>query len=201
MVSESTPTCMDLDIQQTRRFYLAGTVAFPTPFPSAGGISIEDGSFKLSDNGDKGNCGDMKDKEQNGEKKERVTFVVVQEKTGVDEATIRVVRKSDVAAIFFPGVWVDTDNDPVFQFTERERVHDLDEGEWFLGPQIKATKITTRLKLDQRHVDITRRDSGVRGIVFVPEHRPVLTIYECAQAAGDAAMELTGHCMALRGHC
>jgi hypothetical protein len=193
--SECKQTCMDLDVKQTRRFYLAGTVAFPTPFPSAGGISIEDGSFQFPDDGDKENNGEKKDKENNGGKKDKVTFVVVQEKSGVRQATTRVVHKSDVAAIFFPGVWVDTDEGPVFRFAERERVHDLEEGEWFLGPQIKVTKITTRLKLAQRNIDITSRDSGVRGIVFVPEHRPVLTVYECAQTAGDAAMEIRGQCM------
>ena len=194
MESENKQACLDLDSKQTRRFYLAGTAAFPTPFPSAGGISIEEGSLLLSDDTDKVNSGEKKDKENNGDKRERATFVVVQEKTGLEEATIRVVRKSDVAAIFFPGVWVDTDHGPVFRFTERERVHDLEEGEWFLGPQIKAAKITTRLKLDRSNVDITRRDSGVRGIVFVPEHRPVLTVSECAQAAGAAEMVIMGPC-------
>jgi hypothetical protein len=31
---------LDLNFQQTRRMYVAGTVAFPLPFPSVGGISI-----------------------------------------------------------------------------------------------------------------------------------------------------------------
>jgi hypothetical protein len=195
MESECKQACMDLDFKQSRRFYLAGTVAFPTPFPSAGGISIEDGSLLLSVDRDEVNHGEKKDKENNEEKRERVVFVVVQETTGVEKATTRVVRKSDVAAIFFPGEWIDTDNGPVFRFAEPECVHDLEHGEWFLGPQIKVSKITTRLKLDQIKVDITRRDSGVRGIVFVPEDRSVLTIHECAQSAGNAVMNVRGHCI------
>jgi hypothetical protein len=167
---------MDLDIKQTRRIFLAGTVAFPTPFPSAGGISIEEGSFRLS------------------EDRQRATFVVVQEKSPIRESTIRVVQISHVAAIFFPGVWVDTDKGPVFRFAKQDGVHDLDEGEWFVGPHVETGRIVARLKLAESNIDITRRDSGVRGIVFVQEHRPLLTIDECAQSAGEAAMEMRGHC-------
>jgi hypothetical protein len=39
---------MDLDLRQTRRLYLAGTVAFPTPFPSSGIISFEAGHLKYT---------------------------------------------------------------------------------------------------------------------------------------------------------
>ena len=200
MESECKRTCMDLDVNQTRRFFLAGTVAFPTPFPTAGGISIEDGNFQLPDNANKAKNGEKKGKQNNGEQMETVPFVVVQENTGLKQATIRVVRESDVRAIFFPGVWVETDKGRMFRFAKREYVDDLEEGEWFLGPQINADEITRRLKLHERGIDITCRDSGVRGIVFVPEHRRVVTIHECAQTAGDTAMEIRGNCMT-RGNC
>jgi hypothetical protein len=191
---------LDLDVNQTRRFYLSGTVAFPTPFPTADGISIEDGSFQLPDDANKWRNGEKKDKQNNGEQMETVPFVVVQENTGLQQATIRVVRESDVRAIFFPGVWVDTDKGRKFIFAEREYVHDLEQGEWFLGPQITAKEITGRLKLDERGTDIACRDSGVRGIVFVPEHRRVVTIHEFAQTAGDAATDIRGNYM-IRGNC
>jgi hypothetical protein len=152
-------------------------VPFPTPYPTAGGISIEEGSFHFSN------------------EKHNATFVVIQENTTVEESTIRVVPNSNVAAIFFPGVWVETEGRRVFQFAKREGVHDLDEGEWFLGPHIDAAKIMTRLKLTESNIDITRRDSGVRGIVFVPENLPVLTINQYAETAGDAAMDVRGHCL------
>ena len=199
MESECKPTGMDLDINQTRRFYLAGTVAFPTPFPSAGGISIEDGSFQLPVDANKSNNGEKKVKQNNREQTETVPFVVVQENTGLKQVTIRVIRESDVRAIFFPGVWVDTDKGRIFRFAEREYVHDLEEGEWFLGPQINAGEITRRLHLRERGIDITCRDSGVRGIVFVPENQRVVTIHESAQTAGDTVMEMRGDCM--RGNC
>jgi hypothetical protein len=199
MESECERTRMDLDVKQTRRFYLAGTVAFPTPFPTVGGISIEDGSFQLPDDAKKGRNGEKNDKRTNGEEMETVPFVVVQENTGLQQATIRVVRESDVRAIFFPGVWVDTDKGRIFRFSEREYVHELEEGEWFLGPQINADEITRRLKLRERGKDITCRDSGVRGIVFVPEHRRVVTIHECALTAAETALEIRGNC--IRGNC
>jgi len=200
MESECKHTFLDLDIKQTRRFYLAGTVAFPTPFPTAGGISIEQGRFHLPDDGNKGRNGDKKNKQDNGEGIETVPFVVVEENTGLMQSTIRVVRESDVRAIFFPGVWVDTDKGRVFKFAEEEYVHDLEQGQWFLGPQITVDNIIKRLKLDDRGTDIGCRDSGVRGIVFVPEHRRVVTIHERAQTAGDAAMKIRGDCM-MRGDC
>jgi hypothetical protein len=177
MKSDGDKGRMDFDRKQTRRFHLAGTVSFPTPYPTAGGISIEVGSFKFP-----------------GEKKE-ATFVVIQESTAVEESTIRVVQTSNVAAIFCPGVWEDTKEGRIFRFAKREEVRDLDEGEWFLGSNIDADKVSKRLNLAESKIDITRRDSGVRGLVFVQENLPVLTIIEYAESAGDAAMDIGGHCL------
>lgn len=157
---------MELSSTLTRRTYLAGAVAFPTPFPSAAGISIEDGERFRSARG----------ADQNA------TFVIVQERSGPERATIRAVSKHDVAAIFFPGVWEDgREQGRTFRFTDQHGVHDLDAGEWFLNPDIDADAISRRL-----NINITRRDSGAKGIVFVPQHRPVLTITECTQTAGAA---------------
>jgi hypothetical protein len=146
---------LDLNFQQTRRLSLAGTVPLPTLFPSAENISVEDGRFSRLEGG----------------QKERATFVVVKEKIGLDKTAFHAVLKADVTAIFFPGVWVDGDLGRVFRFAEQDCVHDLDQGEWFLNPDLRADKISTRLG-----IDITLRDSGARGIIFVPETKPVITI-------------------------
>ena len=138
---------MDLDIKQTRRWYLSGTVAFPTPFPSAGGISVEDGAIIRSE----------------GTGRQTATFVVVQEEATVEQSTIRVVLDRDVAAIFFPGEFVDTDQGREFRFAEKDGVDDLEKGEWFVNPDIDAAEISKRLG-----VDIGRRNSGARGIAFCP---------------------------------
>ena len=39
---------MKLDYRQTRRLYLAGTVAFPSPYPSCGIISFESGNSQYA---------------------------------------------------------------------------------------------------------------------------------------------------------
>ena len=152
---------MDLDSRQTRRLYLAGTVAFPTPFPTAGSISIEDGSLFYSG------------------VPQGTAFVVVQEESGRTRAAIRLVREDDVAAIFFPGVWVETEGKSVFRFAKQ--ADDLEQGEWFLNPEINADQISERFSINVRS-----RDSGARGIAFVPEHLPLMTINERAETAGSA---------------
>ena len=187
---------LDLDVRRTRSMLLAGTAAFPMPFPSAGSISIEDGSFsfppevaKLPVEKGKGKGGGEKKKE-----KEDVTFVVVEEKPAIDGGTLRVIRQSDVTAIFFPGVWVD---DKIFRFAEPDGVRDLDEGVWFHGSEVSADRIAARLKLDNQGMDIHCRRSGVRGIVFVGDERPVLTIHERVETANDTSMKIRGHCFSI----
>jgi hypothetical protein len=156
---------MDLDIRQTRRLYLAGTVAFPMPFPATGVISIEHGSLPLSPD-----C-----------QSQHTTFVVVQDSPGHERSTLRIILAKDVAAIFFPGAWeTDSDQSRVFRFKRNGRVEDFERGEWFLNPEIDAKKI-----LDKLNSDVTRRDSDARGVVFVPENRPVLSISEVTQTAGS----------------
>jgi hypothetical protein len=194
MESEHKRSCLELDAHQTRRFYLAGTVAFPAPFPATGPISIEGGSFQLPDDDSNGRIEEKKSKRDGGAQPEGEPFVVVQEGSGLANATIRVVRESDVRAIFFPGVWVDADKGRIFIFAQEEYVDNLERGEWFLGPQINADEISKRLKLHERGIDITCRYSGVRGIVFVPEHRRVVTIHETAQLAVDAVLKIRGNC-------
>ncbi len=156
---------IDLDIRQTRRLHLAGSVAFPTPFPSVGGISIEKGSLRRSAGGNS----------------QDEAFVIVREESGLEQATSRVFLQEDVAGIFFPGVWVETDKERKFRFAEQDFAYDLEKGEWFLKPHIDAHEINMKLK-----TDITDPESGARGIAFVPEDEPVLTITESTQTAGTA---------------
>ena len=173
---------MDLDIRQTRRLYLAGTVPFPMPFPSTGTISIEDGSLLIR---------------SPVTQSARTTFVVVQDRPGGEHSTLRVIRAEDVAAIFFPGAWDNgSDQSRAFRFERGGRVEDLEQGEWFLNPEIDAKTISARL-----NTDIARRDSDARGVVFVPENRPVLSISEVTQTAGStcdmpaAYSDCEGECM------
>ena len=129
---------MNLDFRQTRSLCLAGTAAFPKPFPSARGISIEDGHLSYATGA------------------REAIFVVVQEEFALEHATTRVVIKENVTAIFFPGVWEDDpDRGRVFRFAEPDGVHDFDKGEWFLDTEIEAEKISEKMK-----VNIKRRDSG-----------------------------------------
>jgi hypothetical protein len=94
---------------------------------------------------------------------------------------LRIILAKDVAAIFFPGAWeTDSDQSRVFRFKRNGRVEDFERGEWFLNPEIDAKKI-----LDKLNSDVTRRDSDARGVVFVPENRPVLSISEVTQTAGS----------------
>jgi hypothetical protein len=161
---------MDLDSRQSRRLFLAGTVAFPMPFPATGVISIQKGNLHFSHGGEP----------------QHATFVVVQEKPGSQRTTLRVIRIEDVAAIFFPGTWQnESASKRVFHFARGDRVEDLEQGEWFLNPEIDAAKIHTRLK-----IHVTNQDSDARGVVFVPEHRPVLSITEVTQTAGSTGNDM-----------
>jgi hypothetical protein len=161
----SRQTRRDLDSRQTRRLFLAGTVAFPMPFPSIGTISIEDGDLLYSPGG----------------QSQPTTFVVVREIPGSERATLRVMQAEDVAAIFFAGGWeTSPDGSRVFRFERGGRVEDFEQGEWFLNPEIDAKTIFDRLK-----IDVKQSDSDARGVVFVPEQRPVLTISEVTQTAGS----------------
>jgi hypothetical protein len=161
---------MDLDSRQTRRLFLAGTVAFPMPFPATGVISIEEGNLHYSHSGHS----------------HPTTFVVVQERPGSEGAMLRVIRAEDVAAIFFPGTWEhESATKRVFHFDPSGRVKDFEVGEWFLKPEIAAKNIKDRFQSD-----VPKRNSNVRGVVFVPENRPVLSISEVTQTAGSTGSGL-----------
>jgi len=160
---------------QTRRLFLAGTVAFPMPFPGIGTVSIEKALLRLSSR----------------RKRRGRSFVVVQEKQRRDQSVIRIIRMRDVSAIFFPGEY-SRKGDPTskFSFSDCDRVDDFDQGQWFLNGHINVETIRAGLNITVE--EFTRRNSKARGVVFVPENRPVLSITEVTQTAGATSYEPLG---------
>jgi hypothetical protein len=156
---------MKLDARQTRRLLLAGAVPFPKPYPSIGRISVERTKLVYSRLLNK-----LK------------TLIVVQEQHKSD--VTRLFVKSGVAAIFIAGAWVRVSRDGwVFRFSRQHAVHNFERGEWFLGPEISVDAIRTRLKKPKLAID--KRGNPARGIVFVYEDRPVMTVTEVVQTAGS----------------
>jgi hypothetical protein len=153
---------MDLDARQARNFFLAGTVAFPTPFPSTGTISFPLGSVTYDTRG--------------GEIEKR--FVLIQEYRR-RRTIVRLMLQTDVSAIFVPGVW----RGGRFRGSSKPRVDNFDRGEWFLDTDVEIDVIRKRLDLGDR--DLETRNSNLRGIVFIPEDRRILRILEVAHTAGE----------------
>jgi hypothetical protein len=158
---------MSFKNRQVRRFYLTGKVPFPMPFPSAGAISFERAKIQLSPRGTT--------KEQH--------FVIVHEKPTNDCDVARVMRIEDISAIFFPGEFENIDDpNSRFKFSPADRVEDFENGAWFFEHDIRVDLIINSLKIKEE--EMAGADSSVRGIVFVPEDRPVITRSEVTQAAG-----------------
>jgi hypothetical protein len=154
---------MDLDYRQTRRMYLAGTVAFPEPYPSCGIISFEPGESRYPAR----------------ERAKGKSWVVVQEYSDRVWILDRAIRQEDVAAIFVPGTWRSNGE---FRISREAVVDDFDAGEWFVDSDVTAEAITARLKLTNGH-DITSRHSKLRGILFVAGDAPVLIVAEMSEKA------------------
>jgi hypothetical protein len=151
---------MDLDYRQMRRLYLAGTVAFPMPFPTVGSISIEEGKLARSPQGSM----------------ENKLLVLVREELTPEHARTHIILAEWVSAIFY--------------FTAKDnRVDDFENGKWELGPPANADKVSG----GKAKASGTRRETGRRGIVFVQEHRPVLTLDEVAQTAGSVGARPVGY--------
>lgn len=161
---------MQLDRRQTRHLFLAGTVAFPISFPSLGTISFEEGSLQL-----------WRDIDPRGQ-----LFVVVQEGYQRKQGVVRAALVEDVAAIFFAGERENKD-DPYsrFRFSNSDRADSLENGEWFLDKDISVGTIEDRLKVPKDQLRIMTRASIAKGIIFVPEDRPLLT--QGISTAGDAS--------------
>jgi hypothetical protein len=153
---------LDLDYRQTRRLYLTGTVAFPTPFPSSGIISFESGNLKYAAS----EPAKVKD------------WVVVQECSHHDRTIIRAILQEDVTAIFIPGT---RKSNGKFRISREAMVDDLEKGEWFVDSDVNSEVI--RARLEQSKGEITSRDSKLRGIVFVAQDAHVLNIAEMNETA------------------
>jgi hypothetical protein len=164
---------MKLDARQTRRLLLAGAVPLPKPYPSVGRISIERRKLVYSRFAEK-----------------TKTFIVIQEQH--KSAVTRLILRSGVAALFFPGIWVRVPRiGRVFKFSRQHAVHNFEKGEWFLGPEINVDAIRTRLRKPK--LAIHKRGNPARGIVFVYQDRPVMSVTEVVQLAGCIGPRRTGH--------
>jgi hypothetical protein len=159
---------MDLDVRQTRRLFLAGTAAFPTPFPTAGAVAFETGYLKYS----------------RGARPKETAFVSVVELSHRTRSKTRVILQEDVSALFIPGRW----RGGQFRISRRAQVHDLERGEWFLDGDVNADCVRERLKLKECPVD--PENSVLRGIVFVAGHRPVITTSQRVELARVAAKRM-----------
>lgn len=154
---------MELDARQTRSLFLAGTVAFPTPFPSSGTISFDVGRLTYSP------CDRPMEKD-----------LVISQEYQIARTNVRLMLQDDVSAIFVPGV---RDERGAFQISNEPCVEDFEKGEWFLDTDVNPGTVRARLNLKD-HDDISTRNSILRGIVFIPEDRATLHITELAQKAG-----------------
>ena len=155
---------MDLDARQSRGLFLAGTVPFPTPFPSMGTIALDVGQFTYSQ----------------GQPPHAKDLVLVLEFDG-NRTVARIMLQDDVSAFFIPGF---RDANGAFQISHAAQVGDLDEGEWFLNGDINAATVRQCLGLGQQD-DISTRSSILRGIVFIAEDSPILRTTEIFCMAGE----------------
>ena len=165
MEVEAKPA-IELDEMQSRRFFLAGTVAFPTPFLSVANISVESGTLS----GIRSAGGSVSE-----------LFVAVYENQELQDETTRLILLTDVSAIFFPGSRENNNEQGKFLFSNADKVDDLEAGEWFFGSDVDVDTINKSLQ-----IDIMKREAGARGIVFVRRDEPVLTICEQTRTAGAA---------------
>ncbi len=155
---------MDLDARQTRNLFIAGTVAFPTPYSTTGVISLDVGQLTYSP----------------GEPAKTNDLVISQELRS-NRTVVRLMLQQHVSAIFVPGV---RDSAGKFQISDAPRVDSLERGEWFVDTDVNQATVRARLKLKPKD-DISTRNSILRGIVYIAQDRPLLRINEVALTAGD----------------
>lgn len=171
---------MDLDFERTRRMFLAGTVAFPTPYPSVGTISFAAGNFEYSRREEPKTKGNEAAKTKgNGAPTPRNLIVVSDYPySHCDPMLTRAVLQEDVAAIFIPGTWELEDE---FRIARCAMADDLEAGEWFVDADVNAKSVRTRLR-PKRDKSATE-DLPLSGIVFVAEGARVLNTAEIAATA------------------
>ena len=165
---------MKIKNRQVRRLYLTGTVAFPMPFPSVGDISFERADIDFSP----------------GSRRNQ-HFLVIQERPTHDSEVERVIRMEDISAIFFPGHSERSDDGGSrFVLSESDRVENFDNGEWFFGEDVRVARIAGWLNVKED--DLFAEGFTIRGMVFVPEDRPVTTRSEVTEAAGATRSPTSG---------
>lgn len=161
---------MDLDARQTRRLFLAGTVAFPQPFPSTGEITFEGGNLKFA--------GDQAQKPE--------PMVAVQEHARRNRSSRRVVLQDHVTALFIPGT---RSPDGTFCISRKKWVNNFERGEWFLHSDVNPDAVRDRLAPEDKKAkgkNGKNGDTTLRGIIFLPEHLPVVSMTEETTTAGEA---------------
>ena len=151
---------MELENGKLRAMHLAGTVALPLSYSTTGEIWFEKRELKYRT------------------MTRKVDLIYVYEKDSHDQESTRFVLNEHVEAIFFSGTKEGRGSSSTFRFANE--ACDPDKGAWFLGPDVNAKTIKEVLK-----IDIYRRDSGARGIIYVPEIKAVYSMDEWAQTAGE----------------
>jgi hypothetical protein len=154
---------MDLDARQTRSFFLAGTVALPSPYPTLGTISFTAGQMTYSP----------------GERPQDKDLVILYEYQQ-NRTIVRLMLQEDISAIFVAG---ERDARGVLQLSARDYSENIEQGEWFVDTDVNAATVRARLNLQQQ-IDISSRNSVLRGIVFIAEDRPIFHVTEFSQTAG-----------------
>lgn len=114
---------MEFDGFHVRRYFLAGTVGFPTPFPSVGEITRS--KLLPPDVGIT-----WADTPWSGE--QHKDAVVIHQPADSRHSIYRVVLLDDVQAIFAP----DDDNGGASDCMESNTRIDLDQGDWILKPDV-----------------------------------------------------------------
>jgi hypothetical protein len=151
-----------LDEGKLRAMHLAGTVAFPLSFAMTGSIWFEKRTLEYHST------------------TRHVDLVYVYEKDMHDQESTRFVLSEHVEAIFFPGSKEGRGGSATYRFADA--ASDLEKGVWFLGPDVNAKTIKEVLK-----IDVYQRDSGAKGIIYVPEIRAVYSMDEWAQTASEVS--------------
>lgn len=107
---------LELDPLETRRMYLAGTVPFPTPFPTVGTVTINDSKLSFQVLGEV-----------------EVPTLIVEDPVRFDNKVVRTVFLKDVAAIFRPQLPEDQGcTDPC-----GKKSVDFENGTWYLGKEVE----------------------------------------------------------------
>lgn len=156
---------MDLSPQQARRFFLSGTVAFPTPFLSSGIISFETNNWTLGV----------------GQPALATNFVVVQEHAAGDRTIVRVIKQEDVAALFVPGEMIGSQ----FEVSNSPTIDNLEQGLWFYNTKVDVEAIQQVIQ-PKPDTSFHNRTSSLRGIAYALASAQIWNIAEIPSTAAES---------------